>query len=65
MSRKRTGLRNRFRNGRGKYSTTHKARKADRYGEYSTGKLIRSELIAGNVISDQLPRSKVSFGELS
>jgi hypothetical protein len=37
--RKRTGLRNRHRNGRSTYSVKNKRKDADRYGSYDQGKL--------------------------
>lgn len=56
MGRKRTGLRNRFRTGRSKYSTEHKAFTADRYGEYDQGKSKRPEKVAGRTIEYRLGR---------
>lgn len=55
MARKRTGLRNRWRNGRGSYSKRKKGAEADRYGSWTTGKLSGGEVIAGHSINRQLP----------
>ena len=52
--RKRTGLRNRFRNGRSPYSVKNKGLSSDSYGSYSSGTLTRAESVAGRTISSQL-----------
>jgi hypothetical protein len=50
MSRKRTGLRNKYRSGRGTYSRDRKAETADRYGTWDSGKRKQPERIAGKLI---------------
>jgi hypothetical protein len=47
---KRTGLRNRFRTGRGSYSRRRKAAAADRYGKYDRGAQKTADVIAGRRI---------------
>jgi hypothetical protein len=49
--RKASGLRNKFRTGRSTYSIKAKNRKADKYGEWKAGIQVRSENIAGRVLS--------------
>jgi hypothetical protein len=63
VSRKRTGLRNRFRNGRGPYSINRKARTADMYGEYQNGKQVKQDVIAGHVLvtHDRIDRRIVNM----
>lgn len=56
MSRKRTGLRNRHRNGKSTYATAHKSRLADRYGKPNTGGYI-VETINGHRIEYSTRRS--------
>lgn len=49
MSRKRTGLRNRYRSGgQSPYSRQNKKRSADLYGEMQNGKVQRQDIIAGH-----------------
>lgn len=60
MSRKRTGLRNRFRNGQGTYSRLDKASTADRYGEWKYGQQTRSEKIAGSTLVIAPKKEKLS-----
>ena len=50
MSRKRTGLRNKFRSGRGTYSREGKADSADRYGTWKDGQRKQPERIAGRLV---------------
>lgn len=51
MSRKRTGLRNRYRQGgTGPYSTKRKARNADRYGAYKGRMMEKPDVIAGRTM---------------
>jgi hypothetical protein len=52
--RKRTGLRNKFRSGRGNYSILEKSKVADRYGTFQTGKQTGPENIGGRSISTPL-----------
>lgn len=61
MARKRTGLRNRRRHGRGPYSVERKARTADMYGEYQNGKQVKMDVIAGRVLvaHDKISRRAV------
>jgi len=47
VGRKQTGLRNRRRTGRSKYSIENKTRFADRYGLYEKGKQTRADTVAG------------------
>lgn len=46
-----TGARNRGRSGRSNYHHDGKASAADRYGEFSNGRRVRPELIAGRTLS--------------
>lgn len=48
MARKRTGLRNRRRDGRGTYSIRHKSRTADIYGSMQDGRVGQQDIIAGS-----------------
>lgn len=50
MSRKRTGLRNKFRRGRSTYSASGKSRSADTYGQYERGKQTTQDIIGGHVL---------------
>jgi hypothetical protein len=50
MTRRRTGLRNRRRQGVGTYSAQGKARAADRYGRFSMGVPQSSDSIAGHSV---------------
>ena len=54
-TRRQTGLRNKTRSGKGTYTNQVKLASADRYGTYRDGILIRSEAVAGHVITRQLP----------
>ena len=45
--RKRTGLRNKFRSGKGTYCKNKKRATADRYGTWVSGKRTGAEVIAG------------------
>lgn len=49
--RHRTGLRNRFRNGKGTYSKKDKRKDADSYGTFVQGKRTRAETIAGRSLA--------------
>jgi hypothetical protein len=49
--RKRTGLRNRYRNGRSVYSAKNKRRDADSYGSWTQGRRSTSEVIAGKSLT--------------
>lgn len=52
MSRKRTGLRNRFRAGRSSnYTERRRENGQDRYGEYLNGKCVKEDVIAGRTMS--------------
>lgn len=51
MSQRGSGLRNRFRQGTGTYSTSGKGRTADSYGEYNQGRCIREDMIASHRIN--------------
>lgn len=50
MSRKRTGLRNRFRSGRSTYSKMYKKTYRDTYGHFENGRKLRTEVIAGRAL---------------
>lgn len=50
MARKCTGLRNRFRSGRGTYSIKRKRTTADRYGTYVNGRPTAPEVISGRSV---------------
>lgn len=50
MARKRTGLRNRYRSGRGTYSRQRKSESADRYGAWKDGRRQQPERIAGRLL---------------
>lgn len=60
MSRKRTGLRNKYRTGgTGTYSAQRKARHADRYGAYKGRTMEKPDVIAGRTLhATQDPTSK-------
>jgi hypothetical protein len=66
MGRRHTGLRNRFRTGRSTYSVERKSRTADRYGQYSNGKQIRADVIAGSILPlhDVWRRNEIRTAEL-
>ena len=51
MSRKRTGLRNRFRTGRSTYSAKAKTVTADRYGQWNLGRQERPDVIGGHQLA--------------
>lgn len=52
MARKRTGLRNRYRQGgRSTYSVERKARSADMYGKYQNGRQVKNDVVAGRALS--------------
>jgi len=55
--RKQTGLRNRFRNGRGTYSRRAKGKIADSYGSYVNGRATRGENIAGKSIATTIRKA--------
>lgn len=54
MSRKRTGLRNRHRDGRSTYSVKGKAAHRDSYATFANGRQTRPDIIAGHVLSYRL-----------
>lgn len=54
MSRKRTGLRNKFRSGRSAYSIHQKSRSADDYGAYVNGANKVGENIAGHNVGSMI-----------
>jgi hypothetical protein len=56
MSRKRTGLRNRFRSGRSVYSLKDKHASRDRYGKFTSGKQDTPDVIAGRTIAGKTLR---------
>lgn len=51
MSRKSSGLRNRFRSGRGTYSLQRKSTGADRYGTFHAGVQSSADVIAGRTLT--------------
>lgn len=55
MSRRSTGLRNRYRKSSGKgrstYSAKNKSRERDTYGEYNRGHVVTPDSIAGHQMS--------------
>lgn len=56
LGRRQTGLRNKYRTGGlSTYSKKDKQAKADRYGNYLSGRLTLSETVAGHNIGGQLP----------
>lgn len=48
MARKRTGLSNRFRSGRSKYSAEAKSKSGDRYGAWVNGKQTTPDIVTGH-----------------
>lgn len=60
MARKQTGLRNRYRSGRSQYNIKGKSSRADRYGAWEQGRQVRSEIVAGHLLSY---RTKFDLGE--
>lgn len=52
--RNRSGLRNRRRTGKGTYCLQRKGRRADSYGQYAQGRMLKSETIAGTTIGYEL-----------
>ncbi len=59
MSRKRTGLRNRFRQGRSTYSVLRKGRTSDTYGTWVNG----VEKDPGNLVRVQRPDKPLAVAE--
>lgn len=60
MARKRTGLRNKFRHGRGSYSVMGKSRTADRYGQCASGKQLTPDSIAGHQLVALVAKPKMN-----
>jgi len=49
--RKRTGIRNRYRTGRGSYSLKRKSESRDRYGKFTNGRRDTADVIAGRTLN--------------
>lgn len=58
--RRRTGLRNRFRDGKGTYSEQGKRRTADRYGGFEQGRQKSVEVINGRQVWHEWKAGKVT-----